>query len=84
MERCPVTSCQELFDSRDDAINHYKEQHATKSILCNICKSPITTFSAKDFENHFKRWHPNDVMPFEFPQKVKKEIHSDKVRIYFS
>lgn len=83
MERCPVTSCQEFFDCRDDAIDHFKERHATKCIFCHICDLPVTTFSSKDFENHFKRRHPDDVMPLEFNQKVKKEIHSENVRIQF-
>lgn len=81
MERCPLISCQELFDDRSEAIDHYKMQHAKKSILCYVCDIPIYTYSSKDFEAHFRRMHPDAEIPFQFNGRIKQEIQPNKVFI---
>lgn len=81
LERCPISSCQELFDDRFEAIDHYRKEHAKNSILCYICAIPIYTYSFKDFEAHFNRMHPNDGIPFQFNQKIKQEPQPAKVCI---
>lgn len=73
MERCPVSNCQELFDYRSEAIEHFKQKHAKRSILCYICGIPIYTYNSRDFESHFNRMHPDKEIPFQFNRKVKLE-----------
>lgn len=77
-KRCPIHLCHEEFESRSAAISHYQEQHASHSILCDICNKPIL-LSVKfgienphNFYNHYKRMHPNMKIPYEFGVDTEK------------
>lgn len=66
IKQCPKISCLEDFDSRLDAIDHYRQQHAEKAILCTLCNKPISTLQAWNFEDHFRRMHPFKTIPYDF------------------
>lgn len=76
---CPVTNCLEQFEDRVTAIEHYKKNHTQKSILCYLCNAPMVVWSDKDFENHYRRIHPDVEMPVQFNQKIKQEPSTKNV-----
>lgn len=65
-KQCPVKRCEEKFDSRLDAIAHYKLNHAMKAILCTLCDRPIAVNQPGTYEKHYLRLHPFKRMPFNF------------------
>lgn len=79
--RCPISGCWKLFDNRSIAIEHYKRSHSKKTILCFACNAPMCVYNDDDFENHYRRMHPDVEMPFQFNQKIKEELPSENVRM---
>lgn len=79
LERCPMTGCWKTYSNRLKIILHYKKRHAEKSILCYICNAPMCVPNDKDFENHYRRLHPDVEMPIRFVQKVKQETQTENV-----
>lgn len=77
--RCPVSNCLRNFENRDALILHYKKRHARKSILCYACNAPMSVYNDKDFEDHYRRLHPDLEMPIGFNQKIKQEPLSEQV-----
>lgn len=67
---CPVIGCHHDFEKRSDAITHYKEQHAKKSVLCSICNKPICAQWKDHFIRHHKRMHPNIDVPFGWDDEL--------------
>lgn len=65
ISHCPVKNCVSFFESRSDAIAHYKTKHATKSILCSDCKKPLLIRDMSDLNWHYYRQHPNVKNPFD-------------------
>lgn len=64
---CPVISCSKRFDSRLDALVHYKQHHAMHAILCHVCEpnKPIRIDAHKNgFISHFRTVHPNHKIPY--------------------
>lgn len=74
IKKCPVRNCLKLFDTRSDAIIHFKRNHAKRSTLCSICQGPILMRTFGDINHHYKRRHPNADVPSYF---VKKNIDAD-------
>ncbi|XP_031628721.1 uncharacterized protein LOC116344364 isoform X2 [Contarinia nasturtii] len=60
---CPIGVCKLKCASREDAINHFKDQHANHSVLCSICDKPISVRSNADYKLHYQRLHPNKRVP---------------------
>lgn len=61
---CPVRNCGKAFDSRSDAIIHYKRTHSQKAILCELCNKPISVGACNTFIIHWQRAHPFKKMPY--------------------
>lgn len=83
--QCPVKSCQEEFDSRSDAIAHYKHEHADKAIFCPPCNKPIAVRRLAQFLTHFHKKHPFKKNPYDVRGKEavapeKSSDQNDKVR----
>lgn len=71
--KCPVVGCRDAFESRFDAMLHYKQHHAMEAILCNFCAKPIRIDCNKDgFVRHFQRLHPNQKIPYGLDTKSYK------------
>lgn len=67
IRKCPVLSCQQVFEDRPLFIAHYKEAHANGSIFCSVCEKPLrVSHGGKDFIRHYQIKHPNHQIPFEF------------------
>lgn len=62
--RCPVWKCEIELNSRSDALIHYKRQHATSAILCELCDRPVAAHSANTFIAHYQRTHPFKKVPY--------------------
>lgn len=77
---CPVLGCHLQFQTRFQAIEHYRQRHAMYAILCKICSKPIRIDTKKDaFVSHYRRMHPDQAVPTEFddspsPPKIKKLV----------
>lgn len=76
------------FINRSSAIQHYREEHAMKSIFCYLCEKPILAHLSTDFEQHFHEMHPNSQMEFCFDEKTnarpQKIQNGNKRRKIFS
>lgn len=59
---CPNQKCTHRFATRMEAKRHYVDVHARNAIMCMRCDKPIV---ASYYENHFKRKHPNEAVPFD-------------------
>lgn len=62
LKKCPLLKCKVEFKSRSLAIRHYKAHHASTSVLCFLCKKPISVkgnSGSANYRNHFKRMHPH-------------------------
>lgn len=75
LDKCPVPKCHAIVKNRSEAISHYRESHARKSILCPLCEKPICGGRSK-FMRHHHRIHPNMAMQFEFNETTKKSKKS--------
>lgn len=64
MQKCPTSSCQQIFKMRSDLIRHFKENHAEGSILCNLCQKPIRITQFDQYVGHYRRIHPFAKVPF--------------------
>lgn len=40
-QACPAIRCNLKFESRSDAIEHFKLEHSKNSICCQLCDKPI-------------------------------------------
>lgn len=78
IKRCPVLRCNFSSDEHAEVITHYKEKHANRSILCEICKKPIYSNDRKDFRRHFQRMHPNVKVPHGLGFYVDKKDNKRK------
>lgn len=61
--QCPVKRCGEKFETRSEAIIHYKKQHAKTSIFCFICDKPLAAQSWNNFQIHYQHLHPAVKLP---------------------
>lgn len=60
LTKCPLKGCVAKFKSRTLAIQHYKANHARTSVLCFICKKPISVKGTPtNYKTHFKNVHPH-------------------------
>lgn len=71
---CPVITCRKNFDSRSNAIAHYKRTHANHSILCSICDKPLYSKSISDFIRHHKNIHPDVEIPYGLTTKLSSNV----------
>lgn len=75
LKKCPLVRCKAgEFKSRSLAIQHYKANHATTSVLCFICKKPISVTNSANYRTHFKSRHPH--VKFSLSQNPKIESSS--------
>lgn len=65
---CPVRNCG-IFDSRSDAIAHYKQQHAEYAIFCEQCNRPFSIRSLEQFRDHYQKLHPDQKIPLDLHGK---------------
>lgn len=77
-KKCPVKNCYDYFGKRADAIAHYRKTHATRSVLCPICKRPILIRKLSDFHHHYKKVHPGKTVPSYFMNSPTNEKKNDK------
>lgn len=73
---CPNKQCQIEFASRSHAIIHYKQQHAKKAILCELCSKPISACSASTFIEHYQRAHPFKKIPYGLDDEGRQSLES--------
>lgn len=60
LKTCPVNRCSAAFKTRSLAIKHYRANHASTSVLCVICKRPISVKNnPANYRTHFFSRHPN-------------------------
>lgn len=78
IKHCPFYKCEETFDTRLDAIAHYKQQHAKGFILCSICQKPIRARTPRQFKSHYLLVHPTEPLPLLDDESPSPK--SDKVR----
>lgn len=82
---CPVLGCGKQFNSRREAMDHYKERHAMFSIFCHLCSKPIRTDVHKNgFIEHFEQQHPHKKVPYglgkiENESTDRKSAHVEEV-----
>lgn len=69
MTRCPFVRCHKHFESRPDAIDHFKMNHTVNMILCFTCNKPIRSAYPVQFIEHHRNRHPNIPMPFDFSER---------------
>lgn len=74
LAQCPVEKCGIPFIVRSDAIIHYKNHHADKSIYCSICDWPIYAERSKDFKEHYYTKHPDVDFELNFGE-IPPEAH---------
>ncbi|XP_031628317.1 uncharacterized protein LOC116344075 isoform X2 [Contarinia nasturtii] len=77
IKHCIVLRCDSKFGTHKKAIDHYKEQHAEKSILCPICIKPIVSKDQKPFIRHYERVHPTEQIPY-FHNKAKQSVENNE------
>lgn len=73
--QCPNVKCCKEFETRSNAIAHFKELHAKDAILCSICQKPIAAQYESVFIRHWERKHPQMKMPYGFgtaPNQTKQ------------
>lgn len=63
---CPHPSCQEEFENRNQAIDHFRCVHSQSVILCSECFKPIFTYSIDGFKEHYRSSHPDAEIPYDF------------------
>lgn len=69
---CPLFRCEFKSKSRSQAIKHYRSNHASTSVLCFLCKKPISVKNnTTNYRTHFKNIHPH--VKFSLSQPVKIE-----------
>lgn len=61
---CPNRHCLKEFNSRSDAIIHFKREHSKKAIMCDMCNKPISGGSVSTFVAHYRHAHPFKQLPF--------------------
>lgn len=66
---CPHRGCNENFEHRKEAKNHYIIQHAPNVVLCTLCepKKPITTYV---IPAHYATVHSGAQLPPDWKEKV--------------
>lgn len=77
LNKCQVPRCQANVKNRREAINHFRETHANRSILCHLCDKPINAPKPSRFKYHFLSKHPNQTMPFIFDEKANHSTKSE-------
>lgn len=66
---CPLRTCKLRFDTKEQAIDHYRSAHAKYTVLCQVCKQPLMLLHGEHhLKTHYQRLHPNH----QVPQKVKE------------
>lgn len=68
LTRCPVSNCQKKCSTRSAAIEHYKNHHAIRAILCSICDKPVAAKTYDSFIEHYRKQHPQFDAPLDFKQ----------------
>lgn len=80
-EHCPKTKCAKEFETRAEAINHYRTKHAKYDILCGICKKLISVSGAFNLTRHYLCKHPGNAIPKKLLQQnvcVEKFVAMNK------
>lgn len=84
LKKCPLFRCKAEFKKRSLAIAHYKAHHASTSVLCFICKKPISVKNntknsscATNYRTHFKRMHPHVKWSLSQQPKVEPSSQSN-------
>lgn len=79
---CPHPSCQEEFENRAEAINHFRSMHSQSVILCSECSKPIFTYSIDGFKEHYRNSHPDAKIPYDFNETSTNDrmpLNNDEV-----
>lgn len=77
LKECPLRTCRIRFKSRSLAIAHYKSNHASTSVLCFLCKKPISSkCGATNYIKHFKRLHPHVKISLSQLTKIESSAQS--------
>lgn len=71
---CPHPNCEEDFETRAEAIIHYK-MHSDHAILCSICQKPIYTYSIDGFKEHYRNFHTIQEVPYGFNETSDNHIN---------
>lgn len=72
--RCPFNFCREAFADRTALTAHYQERHASKMVLCEICKKPLSAKCLGDVFKHYREKHPNEGRPLNLIRHMRKSI----------
>lgn len=78
LKQCPVNKCNLEFETRQEAIAHYKMIHANNSIFCTLCAKPICTGTTGKFLVHHGRMHPNEKVPYNLGKAIKPVVSKIK------
>lgn len=57
-KRCLNKRCNLSFESRPEAIQHYKREHGTAAIYCEECKKLVHAKYICQWQYHCDKWHP--------------------------
>lgn len=79
MTLCPVSSCNETFEVRSEAIKHFRESHAQHSIHCSICEKVITTYSFEGYMAHFYNFHPDEIAPLNLNEQSRNTDSNEQI-----
>ncbi|XP_031628123.1 uncharacterized protein LOC116343934 isoform X2 [Contarinia nasturtii] len=69
IKSCPRTNCKQKFETRGEAINHYRENHSQYDVLCQVCNILVSLSGSHNLMNHYKRKHPDAEMPAKSNEK---------------
>lgn len=67
---CPLLGCRNPCDDRDKAIVHFRQMHASFSILCLQCKTPLSRKLKTNIPLHYAKKHPNAKLPPNWSQLI--------------
>lgn len=83
LTKCPLDNCDIQFAVRSDAIIHYKNQHAKKSIYCSICDIPIYAEHVEDLKGHYEGKHIDVDVDLNF-KELQAQVNEVRNRSIFS
>lgn len=65
-KRCHQRLCNLKFETRLDAINHYKSEHSNNAICCKLCDKPIVVYGITYFSMQLKISENSCILYFFF------------------
>lgn len=86
---CPRTHCKKVFDTRAEAIRHFRNTHSLYDVLCKECNRLVSLSGGHNLLNHYKRSHPNVEIPAKrnenkvFSLPINPMYNSIKSDLYF-